>query len=79
MATKNKKYRKKTDGYMTHPREIKNEKYEPIRTDPDTDTIQIHTDGEIPQGENSELSFTRSKRNFNKPNRYGRIPYRGRF
>ena len=30
-------------------------RYEPIRTDPENDTLQLHTDGEMPQGENSKL------------------------
>ena len=27
-------------------------RYEPIRTGPENDTPQLHTDGEMPQGEN---------------------------
>ena len=53
--------------------------YAPIRTDPENDIIQIHTDGEMPQGENSEIKKRRSNRNTNEPNRYGSIPYRGNF
>ena len=54
-------------------------RYEPIRTNPEEDVIQIHTDGELPQGENNENKTRRSNRNTNKPNRYGCIPYTGNF
>ena len=54
-------------------------RYEPIRTNPEEDVIQIHTDGELPQGENNENKTLRSNRNTNKPNRYGCIPYTGNF
>ena len=54
-------------------------RYEPMRTNPDEDVIQIHTDGEIPQGENIENKIRRSDRNTNTPNRYGCIPYTGNF
>ena len=53
--------------------------YEPIRTNPEEDAIQIHTDGEITQGENNGNKTQRSNRNTNKPNRYGCIPYTGNF
>ena len=53
--------------------------YEPIRTNPDEDVIQIHTDGESPQGENTVNKTRRSNRNTNKPKRYGCIPYTGNF
>ena len=54
-------------------------RYEPIRTKPEEDVIQIYTDGELPQGENNENKIRRSNRNTNKPNRYGCIPYTGNF
>ena len=54
-------------------------RYEPIRTNPEEDELQIHTDGEIPQGENIENKRRRSNRNINKPNRYGCIPHTGHF
>ena len=54
-------------------------RYEPIRTNPEANIIQIHTDGEIPQGENTENKTRRSNRSTTKPNRYGGIPYTGTF
>ena len=51
-------------------------RYAQIRTDPDNDAIQIHTDGEMPQGENTENNHRRSIRNTNRPNRYGSIYYK---
>ena len=54
-------------------------RHEPIRTIPDEDVIQIHTDSEIPQGENIVNKTRRSNRNTNKQNRYGCIPYTGNF
>ena len=54
-------------------------RYEPIQTNPEEDVIQIHTDGEIPQGEKIENKIRRSNRNINKPNRYGSIPHTGNF
>ena len=55
-------------------------RYEAIRTNPEEDVIQIHTDGdEIPQGENIENKIRQSNRNIKKPNRYGCIPYTGNF
>ena len=54
-------------------------RYDPIRTNPDEDVIQIQTDGEIPQGENIENKTRRSNRKTNKSNRYGCIPYTGNF
>ena len=51
----------------------------PIQTDPKNDVIKIHTDGEMPPGENSENKYRRSNRNTNKPNRYGSITYKGNF
>ena len=54
-------------------------RYAPIRTDPENDAIQIHTDGKMPQGENTENNHRRSNRNKNRPNRYGIIYYKGNF
>ena len=54
-------------------------RYIPIRTDPENDVIQIHTDGEMPQCENSESEHKRSNRITNRPNRYGSISYKGNF
>ena len=39
--------------------------YTPIRTNPEEDALQIHTDGEIP-GENLETNIRRSNRNSKK-------------
>ena len=50
----------------------------PIRTNPEADALQIHTDDEIP-GENLENKVRRSNRNSKKPNRYGTVPYTGNF
>ena len=58
--------------YDTTERDGRNE---PIRTNPEEDVIQIHTDGEISHGENTENKTRRSNRNTTKPNRYGCIPY----
>ena len=44
-------------------------RFEPIRIDPENDAIQIHTDGETPQGENSKFNIRRSNENVNKLNR----------
>ena len=54
-------------------------RYEPIRTNPEEDVIQIHTYGEISQGENIENKTRRSNRNTTKSNRYGCIPCTGNF
>ena len=54
-------------------------RYAPIRTDPENDAIQIHTDGEMPQGENTENNHRRSNRNTKRLNRYGSISYKGKF
>ena len=62
--------------YNTSEREGR---YEPIRTNPEEDVKQIHTDGELPQGENNENKTRRANRNTNKPNRYGCISYTGTF
>ena len=53
-------------------------RYEPIRTDPENDSLQLHTDGEMPQGENSKI-IRRSNRNISRPNRYGSVPYQRNF
>ena len=53
-------------------------RYVPIPTNPEEDTLQLHTDSEMP-GENSESQIRRSNRNSKKPNRYGSIPYTGNF
>ena len=45
----------------------------------ETYAIQIHTDGEMPQGENTENNHRRSNRNTNRPNRYGSISYKENF
>ena len=47
---------------------------EPIRTSPEEDVIQIHTDGDIPQGEKIENTLRRSSRNINQRSRYGSVP-----
>ena len=57
----------------------RNGRYEPIRTDPEHDSLQLHTDGEIPQGEISKLNIRRSNRNIIELNRYGSVPYQGNF
>ena len=44
----------------------------PIRTNPEEDTLQLHTDSEIP-GENLQTQIRRSNRNSNRPNRYSSI------
>ena len=60
----------------TYDTSVRDGRYAPIRTDPENDVIQIHTDGEMPQGESKNR---RSNRNTNRPNRYGSISYRGNF
>ena len=57
-----------------------NGRYIPIRTNPEEDALQLHTDGEI-LGENIETNIRRSTRDRygKKPNRYGTIPYTGNF
>ena len=62
--------------YNTSERDCR---YEPIRTNPEEDVIQNHTDGEISQGENTENKTRRSNRNTTKPKRYGCIPCTGTF
>ena len=54
-------------------------RYEPIRTSPEEDVIQIHTDGESPQGEKIENKIRRSGRNTKKRYRYGSITYTANF
>ena len=54
-------------------------RYKPIRTNPEEDVIQIHTDGEISQGEKIENKARRFNRNITKPNRYGCILLTGIF
>ena len=74
---KKKRYRRKPEECTTRQREReRDDRYEPIRTDPENDPLQILTDGEIPQGGNS-INIRRSNRNINKPNRYGSVPYQG--
>ena len=51
-------------------------RFEPIRTSPEEDVIQIHNDGEIPQGDKIEYTIQGS-RNINKPSRYDSVPYTG--
>ena len=53
-------------------------RYTPIRTNPEEDALQLHTDGEI-SGENIEKSIRLSTRDSKKTNRYGTIPYTGNF
>ena len=58
---------------ITYDTSEKDGRYVPIRTYPEEDTLQLHTDSEMP-GENSESQIRRSNRNSKKPNRYGSIP-----
>ena len=60
--------------YDTFERDVR---YEPIRTEPENDCLQLHTDGEMPQGENSKLNIRRTNRNVNRPNRYGSVAFQG--
>ena len=53
-------------------------RYIPIRTNPEEDALQLHTDGEI-SGENIETNLRRSTRDSKKPIRYGTIPHTGNF
>ena len=53
-----------------------NGRYAPIQTNPEDDTIKIHTDGEI-LGENTEKINRRSNRNIHKSDRCGSVPYTG--
>ena len=57
----------------------KTERLEPIQTDPENDATEIHTDREIPQGENSETKIRRHSRNVNIPSTYSSILYRVNF
>ena len=56
----------------------KDGRYEPIRTNPEKDALQLHTDSKMP-GENLITQIRRSNRDSKKPNRYGSIPYTGNF
>ena len=53
-------------------------RYAPIWTNPEEDSLQLHTDGEI-SGENLKTKIRRSTRDSKKLNRYGTIPYTGNF
>ena len=53
-------------------------KYIPIRTNPEEDALQIHTDSGI-SGENFENKIRRSNRNSKKLNKYGTVPYTRNF
>ena len=44
----------------TYDTSEKEGRYSPIRTDPENEAIQIHTDGEVPHGENTENNHRRS-------------------
>ena len=50
-------------------------RYARIITDPENDVIQIHTNGEILQGDDITNKIRRSDRNTNKQDKYGSIPY----
>ena len=50
----------------------KDERWVAIRTNPDEDTLQLHTESEKP-GENLKTQTRRSNRNIKRPNRYGSI------
>ena len=54
-------------------------RYEPIWTDPENETLQLHNYGELPQSENSKINIRRSNRNVNKANGYGSVPYQRNF
>ena len=62
----------------TYDTSERGEKYVPIRTNPEEDALQIHTDGEI-SGEKFENKMRRSNRNSKKPNRYVTVPCTGNF
>ena len=67
-------------GSRTYDTSERNGRNQPIRTNPEEDVIQIHTDGdEIPQGENTDNKIRRSSQNINKPNKYSSVPYTGNF
>ena len=53
-------------------------RYAPIRTIPEEDALQLHTDREM-SGENLKTNIRRSSRVSKKPNRYGTLPYTGNF
>ena len=50
----------------------------PIRTNPEEDALQLHTDSEI-TGDILKTQMRRTNRESKKPNRYGSIPYTGNF
>ena len=63
----------------TYDTSERNGSYVPIRTNPEDDALQLHTDGEIPGGNKSNNISRRSYRNIVKPNTYGSVPYTGNF
>ena len=63
----------------TYDTSERNGSYVPIRTNPEDDALQLHTDGEIPGENKSNNIIRRSNRKIVKPNRYGSIPYTGKF
>ena len=50
-------------GNRSYDTSERDDRYKPIRTNPEEDVIQIHTDGETPQCENTENKTRRSNRN----------------
>ena len=66
-------------GNRTYDKSERDGPFEPIRTSPQKDVIRIHTDGEIPHGNNIENKIRRSCRNTNKPNRDCSITCSGTF
>ena len=63
----------------TYDTSKRNGSYVPIRTNPEDDALQLHTDGEIPGENKNDNIIRRSNRNIAKPNRYGSVPYTGNF
>ena len=63
----------------TYDTSERNGSYVPIRTNPEDDALQLHTDGELPGENKSNNVIRRSNRNIVKPNRYGSVPYTGNF
>ena len=63
----------------TYDTSERNGSYVPLRTNPEDDALQLHTDGEIPGENKSNNIIRRSNRNIVKPSRYGSIPYTGNF
>ena len=53
----------------------KDGRYGPIRTDPENDSLQIHTEGERLQVENLKHNVRQSNQSIKKPFRYGSVPY----